>query len=103
MKLIRENTFIITCVMAAIVIVIFVLFANFHGGKESIAASEDAIRDAVAERALLCYVIEDAYPESLDYLEKNYGLAVNQKDYTIIYTPYAENLPPDIRVIYKGK
>ena len=45
-------------------------------------------------------MIEGAYPESLDYLVENYGLAVNTEDYRIIYIPYAENLPPEIKVIY---
>ena len=50
-----------------------------------------------------CYVIEKAYPESLSYLEENYGLAVNKEDYLIVYQLYAENQPPQIRVMYQGK
>ena len=56
--------------------------------------------NTVYARALQCYVIEGAYPESLDYLIENYGLAVNTDDYRIVYIPYAENLPPEIKVIY---
>ena len=40
---------------------------------------------------------------AVNYIEENYGLAVNKKDYTVVYTPYAENQPPDIKVIYKRK
>jgi hypothetical protein len=35
-------------------------------------------------------------------LEKNYGLKVNKEDYKIVYRPYAENMPPDVKVFYKG-
>ena len=61
-----------------------------------------SIRNAIDSRALQCYVIEGSYPESLSYLEENYGLAVNQDAYQIIYTPVAENLPPQVQVIRKS-
>ena len=70
---------------------------------EETGESLQAIYDTVMERALQCYVIEGAYPVSLEYLEENYGLTVNTEEYKIVYTPYAENLPPDVRVIYRGK
>jgi hypothetical protein len=67
-------------------------------GEESAAA----IRDAVQRSALQCYAVEGVYPPSLQYLEENYGLAVNQDAYQIIYTPVAENLPPQVQVIRKS-
>ena len=57
---------------------------------------------SVQKMALQCYVIEGAYPEGLEYLQENYGLTVNTEEYLIIYTPYAENLPPEVKVIYRG-
>ena len=71
--------------------------------NDSFEEQAEAIKDAVSRRALQCYVIEGAYPESLDYLVENYGLAVNREDYKIVYIPYAENLPPEVKVIYKGE
>ncbi|MBQ6401445.1 MAG: hypothetical protein IJI20_04075 [Firmicutes bacterium] len=103
MRLIREHIFITACILIAAAAVAFVLFFSLNTGQEDVQSREDAIKSAVEERALQCYVIEDAYPESLSYLEENYGLAVNKKDYMIIYTPYAENLPPEVRVIYRGE
>ena len=58
-----------------------------------------SITDAINERTLQCYVIEGAYPESLSYLEENYGLTVNKEAYRIVYIPVAENLPPTVKVI----
>jgi hypothetical protein len=46
---------------------------------DSFEEEAEAIKDTVSRRALQCYVIEGAYPESLDYLVENYGLAVNMK------------------------
>ena len=103
MKLIREHKFIAVCILAAVIAACCVLGAFLQSNDNDRQEQADAIVQTIYDRALQCYVIEGAYPESLAYLEENYGLAVNRRDYTIVYTPYAENLPPEIRVIYKGK
>ena len=66
-----------------------------EGGDDSI----QSIRETVMEQALQCYVIEGAYPQDLAYLEDNYGLTINKRDYLVMYTPFAENLPPEVKVI----
>lgn len=94
---------VMTAIIAS-VILIAAAFAWAHkAAKDSFEEQAEAIREAVSRRALQCYVIEGAYPESLDYLVENYGLAVNREDYKIVYIPYAENLPPEVKVIYKGE
>lgn len=95
---------LIICLIAAAIIVIAGVFVwAEHAASQSMAEQTDSIKETIYERALQCYVIEGAYPESLDYLVENYGLSVNTDEYKIIYRPYAENQPPDVRVIYKGK
>lgn len=97
-----RNIKLAVTVIIASVILIAAVFAWAHkASKDSLEEQAEAIRDTVSRRALQCYVIEGAYPESLDYLVENYGLAVNMDDYKIVYIPYAENLPPEVKVIYK--
>ena len=100
MKKASGKKFMITLVLAAVILIASVLAWAGSQTRSNMADQTDSIRDAVRARALQCYVIEGAYPESLDYLVENYGLAVNTEDYRIIYIPYAENLPPEIKVIY---
>ena len=102
MKMIREHKFISTCIIVAIIVAALILCAALRTTEEDRQEQARAIEDTIQERALQCYVIENAYPESLSYLEKNYGLAVNKEDYKIVYRPYAENLPPNVKVIRKG-
>ena len=102
MQTIRNHKFITICVIAAIIAACIVLYAVFSVTDEEIADRENAIKETVQERALQCYVIENAYPESLAYLEENYGLTVNKEDYLIVYDLFAENQPPQIKVIYQG-
>ena len=103
LRIIKEHRFIAACVTAAVILVLCFALGSFRTSEEDMARQADSVRDTILRRALQCYVIESAYPESLEYLEANYGLAVNKEDYLIVYTPYAENMPPDVRVIYKGK
>lgn len=103
MKLLKEHKFIAVCILAALIATAAVLFMFFQNTGKDREEQADSIAQTIYDRALQCYVIEGAYPESLSYLEENYGLAINRKDYTVVYTPYAENLPPEIRVIYNRK
>ena len=103
MRILSNHKFILSCVILAIIVCGIVLYAVFHTTEKDIADRESAIQETIQERALQCYVIENAYPESLAYLEENYGLVVNKKDYLIVYQLYAENQPPMIKVIYQGE
>ena len=102
MQIIRDHKFITICVILAVIAACIVFHSLFSVTAEEIADRENAIKETVQERALQCYVIENAYPESLAYLEENYGLTVNKKDYLIVYDLFAENQPPQIKVIYQG-
>ena len=102
MQLIRNHKFITACVIVAVILICSVCYAAFSVTDEEIAERENAIKESVQERALQCYVIENAYPESLAYLEENYGLTVHKKDFLIVYDLFAENQPPVIKVIYQG-
>lgn len=100
MRSILKHKVILAVILAAAIIVAASLAWAGNATRKNMAAQTDSIRETVRSRALQCYVIEGAYPESLDYLIENYGLAVNTEDYRIVYIPYAENLMPEIKVIY---
>lgn len=103
MKLIREHKFIAACVLAAFIITAAVVLMLWKETSADTEEQAEAIRQAIYDRALQCYVIEGAYPESLSYLEENYGLTVNHKDYVVAYSAFAENQPPEIRVRVRKK
>ena len=62
-----------------------------------------AVREAVLRSAVECYTLEDAYPESLEYLEKHYGLTVNKKEYIVTYEVFADNQLPTVQVLVRGE
>lgn len=60
-----------------------------------------ALKAAIERNALQCYVVEGTYPSSLDYLEENYGLQINRKDFFVTYEAFAPNLPPYVQVLVR--
>lgn len=65
--------------------------------------SRAAIRDAVVQAAVECYAVEGVYPASLDYLEENYGLVINHRDYIVSYEAFASNVLPSVQVLVRGE
>ena len=63
------------------------------------SAQTQFVEDAVRNAALTCYAVEGAYPDDLDYLRENYGLAYDQSRYYVTYDAFASNLVPDIFVV----
>lgn len=65
--------------------------------------SREAIRNTVLRRAVECYAVEGAYPESLRYLEDHYGLTVNHRDFIVTYEVFASNQLPEVQVLVRGE
>ena len=71
-------------------------------GRDMDEESERAIKAAVERCAVQCYVVEGAYPPSLAYLEENYGLQINKKEFYVSYDIFASNVPPAVKVISRN-
>ena len=72
-------------------------------GRDMEEESITAIREAVQRCARQCYVVEGFYPPSLDYLEENYGLQINQEEFSVVYDVFASNIAPAVRVLSRQK
>lgn len=88
-------------ILAALILILVLLFPVFRRDiREGSAAS---IRETVLRAAAQCYAVEGAYPPSLSYLEENYHLVINHRDFIVSYEAFASNLPPDVRVLVRGE
>lgn len=56
------------------------------------------LRDSIVDASMQCFAIEGYYPPSLEYLQDNYGLSVNENDYVVVYVAFASNVPPSVDV-----
>lgn len=81
---------------SCLMILMFLSAVNNLGASQR---SEGAKRleEAIRRSCVTCYVIEGAYPQTLDYLQENYGIQTDSR-YTVHYKVIASNLMPDITV-----
>lgn len=95
-----KKDIIALAVFAALIIVFCVLVMSItnKGNDREI----DLVRMAVKNAALTCYSVEGVYPDDIEYLRENYGLAFNDERYVVFYDAFASNLMPSIRVVEKG-
>ena len=62
-----------------------------------------SLRAFVLRATLTCYAIEGRYPTNIEYLQENYGLTYNAKDFYIALTSAGDNMLPEITVIHIGE
>ena len=88
---------------SVIFIIVFVLFCTGIASVGQTASEQQLanVRRAVTQSVVHCYAVEGRYPESIEYLEQNYGLNINRDKYLIHYTVFASNIMPEISVTEK--
>ena len=88
----------IAVILLFVVLVVGVWMLISRLGSSSGEAQTEFVVEAVHNAALTCYAVEGAYPDDLEYLRSNYGLAYDQSRYFVRYESFGSNLMPDISV-----
>lgn len=78
----------------------------FYFGAESVFSrtkteQKKSLEEAIIRGCVQCYAIEGRYPESLEYLKKEYGIQYDNSDFFVDYQTTGANIMPDITVIEK--
>ena len=94
---IRTELIVPICVF--ILMIGMLLFGVSSVTKETAQKEQESLQNAVIQSAVHCYSVEGAYPESLAYLKKHYGITWNEKKYKISYEVVAKNIRPEVQVI----
>ena len=82
------------------ILMMMLLFYGITSVTNSTAKKEqETLENAVVQSAVHCYSVEGAYPDSLSYLKKHYGLTWNEKKYKVSYEVVAKNIRPEVKVI----
>ncbi|MBE6679603.1 MAG: hypothetical protein E7598_03680 [Ruminococcaceae bacterium] len=87
---------LIICIAA---ILFFIAVTNISNAQKN--EMRQNLEDALRQSATACYAVEGKYPQSLDYLTKNYGVQIDDDRYNVFYEVIAENLMPNITVTEK--
>ncbi|MDD5823993.1 MAG: hypothetical protein PUD55_06230 [Firmicutes bacterium] len=65
----------------------------------TVEKQQATLEDAVRSSAVYCYSIEGAYPDSVEYLEENYGLTYDKDTFFVGYRLQGGNIMPEVTVI----
>ena len=92
--------------LVSLLLVLLVVAAAWIGLRATAqsvdAQSLDYARDSVCRAAALCYAVEGAYPQDIEYLAAHYDLTLDRTRYIYHYNPLGGNLFPEIYVIEKA-
>lgn len=54
---------------------------------------------AVKQACVTCYALEGRYPPNLEYMSKNYGIAIDENRYIVLYQVFGQNIMPMIKIM----
>lgn len=100
----RKKNVIPTVLSLALTAVLFVGCVLFLGKlrSETDRSELESVRGRIEKGITLCYSIEGAYPESLDYLEENYGVSYDSGKFIVHFLYAADNIRPTVNVIERN-
>ena len=93
----KKGTMVLLPLVAAVILIIFLTGVDrLEEGRRTEGKTE--LEEALRRAAVACYAAEGIYPPDLAYMEEHYGIRIDA-GYTVMYTPVASNLMPDITVL----
>lgn len=97
----RAFLYIVPCmVFAAMIAWLVIAVTNTAHSTEREELS--ALQTTVEKGITMCYAIEGAYPQSVDYLCANYGLIYDKSKYIVHYESFASNVRPMVTILRKA-
>lgn len=93
----------ITATLLSLIILSLAIPSIVRYSEKNQEISIERIEDTIKKYMLQCYATEGSYPADLEYLEKNYGLILDEEKYFYSYSVFASNIMPDIKVYLKKR
>jgi hypothetical protein len=88
----------ITPILLTIAVTAMVIFGLSQTEESSKSEGLRILDEGIRRAVISCYAMEGYYPESLAYIENNYGVTINRERYIVHYQVIASNIMPDITV-----
>lgn len=97
----KNRGLLIAGVVFLFLVILFVFALRATAQRSAIRETE--VLDGALRRAIVtCYAVEGRYPPSLDYIDRNYGVSVDQTRYAVFYDVFAANVMPTVRITRIG-
>jgi len=81
------------------VVVVLVIFGLRQTEQASRAESLRVLEDSIRRAVVVAYAVDGRYPESIQYIEENFGIHIDRTRFVVHYQIFASNVFPDIAVI----
>jgi len=82
-----------------IAIMAMIIFGLRQTGASSSAEGIRILEDSLRRAVVMSYAIEGRYPDSIEYIEENFGIFIDRTRYVVHYRVFASNILPEIAVI----
>jgi len=86
-------------VIFTVVVLGMIMFGLNQTEQSSKAEGKRILEESIRRAIVVNYAIEGSYPESIEYLEENYGIHIDKTKYLVHYRVFASNIMPDMAVI----
>ena len=80
-------------------IIVMVAFGLAQTEESSSAEGLRILEDSLRRAIVMNYAIEGRYPESIEHIERNFGIYIDRTRYAVHYRIFAPNILPEITVI----
>ncbi len=84
--------------LVALVLIIALISGIASANARQRLEAADSLEKSVKRAAVCCYSIEGRYPQSLSYIEDNYGVYVDKDKFLVYYEAFADNIMPYVEV-----
>ena len=92
----RTRRMAVACAVVCVLVAAFLIVGALQTSAREQGAA--ALRESIINAAKQCCAIEGSYPATLEHLEENYGVVVNDDDYVVSYESFADNVMPTVVV-----
>jgi len=82
-----------------VAIMVMIVFGLRQTSEASSAEGLRILEDSLRRAVVMSYAIEGRYPDSLEYIEENFGIHIDRTRYVVHYRIFASNILPEIAVI----
>ena len=92
---------IVAIIFLALLIAIIYSISQMQTLQDNQSSQE--LTDAISRSCVHAYANTGAYPESIEELERTYGINIDETKYVVHYEIFASNIMPEITVIAKNE
>lgn len=90
--------YILPCVLFAVMLA-WLIVAVSNASSSTKGKELSALKTSIENSITMCYAVEGAYPESVEYLCESYGLIYDKTRYIVYYDSFASNIRPTVTVL----